>query len=163
MVEHLHNHSLTKQVRGQIYMPFEQSPRSPLTFVLRARTDPLSLVPAIRGMLRARSRTAAMAKVRSMTEYVAREISPVSFTAVLAAIFGALALLLAATGVYGVFNYQISQRRPDVYKRQVAISARRTAFTASGPVKTSATSGSNNTARDPGRVLSANRFGLAFE
>ena len=28
VVEHLYNHSLTKQVRGQIYMPFEQSPRA---------------------------------------------------------------------------------------------------------------------------------------
>ncbi len=114
VVEHLHNHSLTRQVRGQIYMPFDQSPRGPLTFVLRTRVLPLSLVPAIRSMLRARSKTAAMAKIRPMTEYVAREISPVSFTAVLAAIFGGLALLLAATGIYGVFNYQISQRRPEM-------------------------------------------------
>ncbi len=114
VVEHLHNHSLTRQVRGQIYMPFYQSPRGPLTFVLRTRILPLSLVPSIRNLLRARSKTAAMAKIRPMTDYVAREISPVSFTAVLAAIFGGLALLLAVTGIYGVFDYRISQRRPEM-------------------------------------------------
>lgn len=114
VVEHLHNHSLTKEVRGQIYMPFEQSPRNPLTFVLRTRVEPLSLVPALRVMLHDRNKNAAMAKVRPMTEYVRREISPVSFTAVLAAIFGAFALLLAATGIYGVFNFQVSRRRPEM-------------------------------------------------
>jgi len=101
VVEHVSNHSLTKEVRGQISSPFAQNLRGgfPETFVLRTAVAPMSLVPAIRRLLQQNTTPLAMDKVRPMTEYLDREIAPAGFTAMLAKLFGALALLLAAYGV----------------------------------------------------------------
>jgi putative ABC transport system permease protein len=119
VVEHVHSHSLIREVRPQVYSPFAQNFRDyfPQTFVLRTSVPPDSLVPAVRTALRQRNPQLAMDKVQPMTAYVDREIAPTGFVAVLAAIFGGLALLLAATGIYGMLNYQVSRRMPEMGTR----------------------------------------------
>jgi putative ABC transport system permease protein len=86
----------------------------PLFWVARTHGDPHRFIPAITEQLRIASAGFPVAHIRTMDEVMARSTARQSFNMLLLTIFGAVALLLAAIGVYGLMAYSVAQRTQEI-------------------------------------------------
>ncbi len=114
VVNDVAQYSLDQKPPMQIYLPHSQFPTSFDTIVVKTENDPTSLAAAIRREIQSVDKDQAVFGIKTLEELQSDSIALRRFFMLLLMVFAGVTLALAATGIYGVMSYSVTQRTQEI-------------------------------------------------